>query len=217
MRIAIADDGLIVREGLVRLLEGLGHEVVVQIDRADRLLAEVACHQPDVVVVDIKMPPTYTDEGLRAASGVRRRHARVGALVLSQYVVPGYVSWLLEHAPTRIGYLLKERIMEPETLQDALLRIDAGETVVDPELVQQLIRSRAGSGPLATLSKREREVLALIAAGLSDRGIAEHLVVSVNTVGTHVRHIFTKLGLPDTAADNRRVHAVLIWLQRHTG
>ncbi|MBO3752220.1 response regulator transcription factor [Streptosporangiaceae bacterium NEAU-GS5] len=213
MRIAIADDSLIIREGLTKLLDGLGHEVVVRVDRPDRILAEVAAHRPDVVVVDIKMPPTFTDEGLRAAGAIRQRHADVGALVLSQYVVASYATWLLEMAPGSIGYLLKNRILDPAILQDALSRIHAGETVVDPELVQVLIRSRAEPGPLTPLSRRELDVLALIAEGLSDRGIAERLVISLSTVSSHVQHIFTKLGIPDTATDNRRVHAVLRWLE----
>jgi DNA-binding NarL/FixJ family response regulator len=127
--------------------------------------------------------------------------------------VPSYVTWLLERSPAQVGYLLKDRILDGAMLQDALRRIAAGGTVVDPALVRSLMKSRTASGPLASLSEREREVLSLIAEGLSDRGIAERLVVSLNTVGTHVQHIFTKLGLPDTAADNRRVRATLAWLQ----
>ncbi len=213
MRVALADDSLIVREGLARLLESLGHQVVTAAAGADILLAEVAAHQPDIVVIDIKMPPAFRDEGLRAAARIRQRHAAVGVLVLSQYVVPGYVMWLLDRSPAQVGYLLKDRILDAAVLQDALERIAAGGTVVDPELVASLLRSRSASGPLAALSKREREVLSLIAEGLSDRGIAQRLVVSLNTVGTHVQHVFTKLGLPDSSADNRRVRAAIAWLQ----
>jgi len=217
MRIAVADDSLLVREGLGQLLESLGHQVVFRAARADILLAEVAAHRPEIVIVDIKMPPTFTDEGLRAAARIRRRHPDVGVLVLSQYVVPGYVTWLLERSPAQAGYLLKDRILDGVMLQDALDRIAAGGTVVDPELVRSLMKPRTASGPLASLSEREREVLSLIAEGLSDRGIAERLVVSLNTVGTHVQHISSKLGLPDTAADNRRVRATLAWLQASAG
>ncbi|WP_456873398.1 LuxR C-terminal-related transcriptional regulator [Geodermatophilus sp. SYSU D00710] len=209
----MAEDSLIVREGLTRLLESSGHAVVVSVDRPDRLAAEVARAQPDVVVIDIRMPPTFTDEGLRAAAAIRHRHPGVGVLVLSQYVAPGYVTWLLEQTPDRVGYLLKDRLVDVGALAQALERIVAGETVVDPELVRLLIRSRARSGPLVSLTERERQVLALMAEGLSDRGIADRLVVSLHTVGTHVQHVFRKLAIPDTAADNRRVHAVVTWLQ----
>jgi DNA-binding NarL/FixJ family response regulator len=216
MRVILADDSLLVREGLTRLLEGLGHQVPAQVDRLELLLAEVARHQPDIVLIDIKMPPTYTDEGLRAAAAVRRQHDSVGVLVLSQYVVASYATDLLEQAPTRAGYLLKDRLLDAYTLDDALRRIWAGETVVDPELVRILLHSASRAGPLATLSARERQVLELMAQGLTDRGIAERLVISLNTVGTHVQRIFTKLGLPNTANDNRRVHAALTWLDNPT-
>jgi DNA-binding NarL/FixJ family response regulator len=212
VRVALADDSLLIREGLAQLLSGLGHQVVIRADRPDRLLADVARHAPEVVLIDIRMPPTHTDEGLRAAAAIRARHPAIGTLVLSQYVVPAYATWLLEHAPARVGYLLKDRITDATALQDALQRVNRGETVIDSELVRSLVRSRDGSGPLAALSERERQVLTLMAEGLSDRGIAERLVISLNTVGTHVRHIFTKLDLPDAPTDNRRVHAVLTWL-----
>src|SRR4051812_2724173 len=172
MRVAIAEDSLIVREGLARLLEGAGHELVVAVDRADRVLAEIGRTQPEVAVVDIKMPPTFTDEGLRLAATIRQRHPDVGVLVLSQYVASTYATWLLERAPTGVGYLLKDRLLDVDVLLDALERVAAGETVVDPELVRLLLRERSRSGPLVTLTEREREVLALMAQGLSDRGIA---------------------------------------------
>lgn len=216
MRVILADDSLLIREGLARLLEGLGHHVLAQVDRLELLLSEVARHLPDIVLIDIKMPPTYTDEGLRAAAVVRRQHESVGVLVISQYVVAGYATDLLEQAPTRVGYLLKDRLLDAYTLDDALRRISAGETVIDPELVRVLLHSASRAGPLATLSAREHEVLALMAQGLSDRGIAGRLVISLNTVGTHIQRIFTKLDLPATANDNRRVHAVLTWLHNPT-
>jgi DNA-binding NarL/FixJ family response regulator len=212
MRVILAEDSLLTREGLARLLEGLGHQVLAQIDRPELLLAEVTRYQPDIVLIDIKMPPTYTDEGLRAAAAVRSQHESIGVLVLSQYIVVSYVTDLLEQAPTRAGYLLKDRILEARTLDDALRRISAGETVIDPELVRVLLQSVSRAGPLATLSTREHQVLGLMAQGLSNRGIAERLVISLNTAETHIQRIFTKLGLPETAHDNRRVHAVLTWL-----
>jgi DNA-binding NarL/FixJ family response regulator len=216
MRVILADDSLLIREGLARLLERLGHHVLAQVDRPELLLAEVTRHRPDVVLIDIKMPPTRTDEGLRAAAAIRRQHESVGVLVISQYVVTSYATDLLEQSPSRAGYLLKDRILDAYTLDDALRRISAGETVIDPELVRVLLHSASRAGPLATLSAREHEVLALMAQGLSDRGIAERLVISLNTVGTHVQRIFTKLDLPATANDNRRVHAALTWLHNPT-
>ncbi|MDQ3762455.1 MAG: response regulator transcription factor [Actinomycetota bacterium] len=216
MRVILAEDSLLTREGLARLLEGLGHHVLAQVNRPELLLAEVARHLPDIVLIDIKMPPTYTDEGLRAAAAVRSQHESVGVLVLSQYVVAGYATDLLEQAPTRAGYLLKDRILDAHTLDDALRRISAGETVIDPELVRVLLQSASRAGPLTTLSAREHQVLGLMAQGLSNRGIAEQLVISLNTAETHIQRIFTKLGLPDSAHDNRRVHAVLAWLHNPT-
>jgi DNA-binding NarL/FixJ family response regulator len=216
MQVILADDSLLTREGLARLLERLGHHVLAQVDRPELLLAEVTRHQPDIVLIDIKMPPTYTDEGLRAAAAVRSQHESVGVLVLSQYVVASYATDLLEQAPTRAGYLLKDRILDAHTLDDALRRISADETVIDPELVRVLLQSASRAGPLTTLSAREHEVLDLMAQGLSNRGIAEQLIISINTAETHLQRIFTKLGLPNTANDNRRVHAVLTWLHNST-
>jgi len=217
MQVILADDSLLIREGLARLLERLGHHLLAQVGRPELLLAEVVRHQPDIVLIDIKMPPTYTDEGLRAAATVRQQHESVGVLVLSHYLVASYATDLLEQAPTRTGYLLKDRLLDAHVLDDALRRIFAGETVIEPELVRVLLQSASRAGPLATLSPREQQVLELIAQGLSDRGIAEQLVISLNTVGTHVQRIFTKLDLPQTANDNRRVHAALTWLNNSTG
>jgi DNA-binding NarL/FixJ family response regulator len=186
--------------------------VLARVDHPERLLAEVAQHRPDVVLIDIKMPPTYTDEGLRTAATVRQKYHNVGVLVLSQYVIPSYATSLLSRTPARAGYLLKDRLLHAHALTDALQRIAAGETVIDPELVQTLLQSANRAGPLATLSSRECQILGLMAQGLSDRGIAKQLVISINTVGTHIQRIFMKLGLPDTGNDNRRVHAVLTWL-----
>lgn len=217
MRIVLADDSLLIREGLTRLLEGLGHSVLACVDHPELLLAEVAQHRPDIVLTDIKMPPTYTNEGLRAAATVRQENHSVGVLVLSQYVIPSYATSLLRKAPTRVGYLLKDRLLNVHALSDALLRIAAGETVIDPELVQTLFQSVNRADPLTALSGRERQILGLMAQGLSDRGIAEQLVISINTVGTHIQRIFMKLDLPDTGNDNRRVHAVLTWMHNSIG
>jgi DNA-binding NarL/FixJ family response regulator len=215
MRIAFADDSLLVREGLLRLLEHRGHEVVAQVSGAEVLLAQVAHHLPDVVLVDIKMPPTFTDEGLRAATSIHRHHPGIGVLVLSQYVVVEYATALLANAPTHSGYLLKDRLLDGDALEDAMCRVASGETVIAPELVHALLPSPRRTGPVAVLSGREREILSLLAEGLSDRGIAARLFISPNTVGTHIQRIFTKLGLPDSSDVNRRVHAVLTWLQDH--
>ena len=213
MRLVIADDSLIVREGLTRVLEFAGNQVVCGVGDPDRLLTEVALQRPAVAIIDIKMPPTFTDEGLRVAATIRRRYPDIGVLVLSQYVVAGYATWLLEHSPERAGYLLKDRLLDATVLLEALSRIAAGETVVDPELVQLLMRRHGDAGPLATLTEQERQVLALMAEGLSDRGIAQRLVVSVNTVGTHIKHVYRKLDIAAGPSDNRRVQAALAWLQ----
>ena len=211
MRIVVADDAAIVRAGLSRLLSAQGHEIVAETDRASSLPEIVTATEPDVVITDIRMPPTFTDEGLVAASAIREQHPDVSVLVLSQYVAIPYVSWLLERSPARIGYLIKDRILDATALDDALERLSAGETVLDPELTEQLLRHRSATVRVA-LSVREQEVLRLMAEGRSDRGIATQLFISPNTVGTHVQHIFDKLGIPDGTVDNRRVHAVLRWL-----
>lgn len=213
MRLVLADDSLLVREGLARLLEQLGHHVLEQTGSPERLLAYVAHHHPQAVLVDIKMPPTYTDEGLRIASAIRKQHRDVGVLVLSQYVVASYATTLLDVVPTHSGYLLKDRVLSASVLDDALTRIAAGETLIDPEIVRILMDPLPRSGPVSTLSAREQDILALLAEGLSDRGIASRLYISENTVGTHVQRIFAKLKLPDSSHDNRRVHAVLRWLE----
>jgi DNA-binding NarL/FixJ family response regulator len=159
------------------------------------------------------MPPTYTDEGLRIAALVRRQHRDVGVLVLSQYVIASYATNLLDIVPTHCGYLLKERVLSASILDDGLTRVAAGETVIDPDIVRILMRPLPPTGPVSMLSTGERDILALLAEGLSDRGIASKLCISQNTVGTHIQRIFTKLKLPDSSHDNRRVHAVLTWLE----
>ena len=213
MRVALADDAAVLREGLARVLAEAGIEVAAQVGAADELLAAVEELRPDVAVVDIRMPPTWNDEGLAVAEEIRRRFPQVGVLLLSQYIEAEYALRLLEGGSSRIGYLLKERVLDVADLVDAIERVAAGETVVDPALVSQLLDRARANSPLDQLTQREREVLSLMAEGLTDRGISERLFVTPNTVETHVRHIIGKLGLPATPADNRRVRAVLAYLR----
>jgi DNA-binding NarL/FixJ family response regulator len=213
MRVALADDATVLREGLARVLAEAGIEVAAQVGTADELLTAIDQLGPDVAVVDIRMPPTWSDEGLAVAEEIRRRFPQVGVLLLSQYVEPEYALRLLEGGSERIGYLLKERILDIDDLVGALQRVAAGETVVDPALVSQLLDRSRADNPLDQLTRREREVLSLMAEGLTDRGIAERLFVTPNTVETHIRHIISKLDLPATSADNRRVRAVLAYLR----
>jgi DNA-binding NarL/FixJ family response regulator len=212
VRVIIIDDSVIIREGLRSLLEAEGHQIVDAIGRLDHIIDLVAASRPDVVILDIRMPPTFTDEGVRAAISLRGIMPEVGILVLSQYAIPEYATRLLESGARGTGYLLKERILEPLQLSQALQRLANGGTVVDPDVVGELITSRQDD-PLDRLSGRERDVLRLMAEGLSDKGIAEQLYVSLNTVGTHVRNIFRKLDLPRGAVEHRRVLAVLAALQ----
>ena len=213
MRLVIADDSAVVRDGLLHALEARGHEVVGTAADADTLVSRVEELRPDVALIDIRMPPTHTDEGLRAASLIRSRVASVGVLVLSQYVDSGYALTLLRDSPASCGYLLKDRITQLATLLDAIERVARGETVVDPELVELLLHRPSSTDRLADLSERERTVLALVAEGLSDRAIAERLWLTPKTVETHVRHILAKLALPPDADHNRRVLAVLAFLR----
>jgi DNA-binding NarL/FixJ family response regulator len=213
VRVVIADDSVLLREGAARVLEDEGFEVVKKVASADELLRCVETESPDVAVVDIRMPPTHTDEGLVAAGTIRRRWPPVGVLVLSQYVESEYALRLLDGSEERCGYLLKDRVLDAGQLGDAVRRVAEGGVVVDPELVARLVgRSRPRSA-LDELTPREHEVLALMAEGLTDRGIGERLFVTPKTVETHIRHIFNKLGLPETAAANKRVHAVLAYLR----
>jgi DNA-binding NarL/FixJ family response regulator len=212
-RVVLADDSLIVRAGLVRLLESGGCRVVAEVGDAEALRKAVALEAPDVAVVDIRMPPTHTDEGIRAATTIRRDHPGTAVLVLSQYVEAAYAMELLAGDRTGVGYLLKDRILDRSALLAALWRVCAGEVVVDPGLVDSLLTAAPKPAGLASLSEREHEVLALMAEGLTDRGIADRLSVSPKTVATHVLHIFQRLGIPDTPSDNKRVRAVLAYLQ----
>jgi len=208
----LADDAVLLREGLARVLADAGIEVAAQAGTAGDLLERVEKLRPHVAVVDIRMPPTHTDEGLVAAEEIRRRFPQVGVLLLSQYVEAEYALRLLNGAGERIGYLLKDRVLDVGDFVGALERVAAGETVVDPALVSQLVGRARESNPLDRLTVREREVLSLMAEGLTDRGISDRLFVTPNTVETHVRHIMGKLGLSVSAADNRRVRAVLVYL-----
>jgi DNA-binding NarL/FixJ family response regulator len=213
MRVVVADDTMLTREGIVRLLRDVGVEVVAEAEDAQGLLYQVRLARPDVAVVDIRMPPTHTDEGLVAAQAIRAEHPQVGVLVLSQYVEPSYALRLLQDQPERVGYLLKERVFDIATVVDALRRIADGETVIDPTIVSRLVRRRRRQDPLAVLSEREREVLGLIAEGLSNRAIAARLYVTERTVEAHVTQIFQKLGLPESPDQHRRVLAVLAFLR----
>ncbi|MEO3743402.1 response regulator transcription factor [Plantactinospora sp. B5E13] len=212
MRVVIAEDSVLLREGLVRLLQSAGETVVGASGDAEGLLATVADHRPDLAVVDVRMPPTFVDEGLRAALTVRARFPETAVVVLSQYVEERYAAELLS-GPTRgVGYLLKDRVADVAEFLAALRQVAAGGTVLDPEVVSQiLIRSRAN--PLQRLTQRESEVLALMAQGRSNAGIAAALVVSESTVAKHVNSIFAKLGLAAADADHRRVLAVLHFLR----
>ena len=213
MRVILADDAVVIRQGLARLLTDAGLQVVGQVGTAEELLAGVAADRPDVVVVDIRMPPTFTDEGLRAAREIRAAHPEVGVLVLSQHVDSVYAMGLLEHGEGRVGYLLKDRVVDVGEFVAALRRVAAGGSVVDPALVAELVGARRADDPLSRLTAREREVLGLMAEGRTDRGIAQELFVTPKTVEAHVRSILRKLDLPAAATDNRRVHAVLAFLR----
>jgi DNA-binding NarL/FixJ family response regulator len=213
MRVVIADDSLLIREGVATLLAEAGFEVVGHAADADELLAEVAAKEPDVAVVDIRMPPTHTDEGLRAALELRARRPQLGVLVLSQYARPSYAIDLLADDARGVGYLLKDRVSDVDALSDALRRIAEGGSVLDPTVVSALVsRSRAEHDPLDDLTEREQEVLALMAEGRSNRAIAERLYVTERTVEKHVKSILMKLGIPPRDDDNRRVLAVLAYL-----
>jgi DNA-binding NarL/FixJ family response regulator len=209
----VAEDVMLTREGIVRLLDEAGVEIVGEAEDADGLLRQVGLNSPDVAIIDIRMPPTHKDEGLVAAQTIRARHPDVGVLVLSQYVEPSYAMRLIEDQPERVGYLLKERVFDIATVVDALRRIVDGETVIDPTIVSRLIGRRRRHDPLSVLTDREREVLALIAEGLSNRAVAARLSVTERTVEAHVTQIFLKLGLPESPEQHRRVLAVLTFLR----
>lgn len=213
MRIVIAEDSVLLQEGLVRLLTASGHEVIAAVGDADALRAAVAADPPDVAIVDVRMPPTFTDDGLRAAVDIRSSHPSVGLLVLSQYVEEEYSRELLVGSATGVGYLLKDRIADISEFLDALERVAAGGVAFDPEVVGQILARTVRTDPLQRLTPREREVMALIAEGRTNASIAAELVVSDGAVEKHVGNIFTKLDLPPSDSDHRRVLAVLRWLE----
>jgi DNA-binding NarL/FixJ family response regulator len=213
MRVVVAEDAAVFREGLVRLLEDRGHQVCAAVADGEALLAAVAGHRPDVAVVDIRMPPTHTDEGLRAALRLRADHPGTGVLVFSQYIETRYAARLLQGNAAGVGYLLKDRVAEVGEFTEALARVAAGGTALDPEVVSQLLGAGRHARGLAGLTAREREVLALMAEGRSNAGIADLLVISAGVVEKHVASIFAKLGLPPAEGDNRRVLAVLRYLE----
>jgi DNA-binding NarL/FixJ family response regulator len=213
MRVVIAEDAAMMREGLIGLLQDRGHQVCAAVADADALLTAVGHHRPDVAVVDIRMPPTHTDEGLRAALDLRRDHPATGVLVFSQYIETAYTARLLEGDAGGVGYLLKDRVADVAEFTDALARVAAGGTALDPEVVSQLLRASRHRDDLATLTPREREVLALMAQGRSNAGIAADLRISGGSVEKHVASIFGKLGLPPYQGHNRRILAVLRYIK----
>jgi DNA-binding NarL/FixJ family response regulator len=213
VRVIVADDVLLTREGIVRILEGAGVSVVGTARDVTELLDSVREMRPDAAVVDIRMPPTHTDEGLAAATRIRHAHPMVAVLLLSQYLEASYALRLLEDQPARVGYLLKERIFDGAVLVDALRRVVEGETVIDPTIVAHLMGRKRRNDPLASLTPREREVLGLVAEGLSNAAIAERLVVTERTVEAHIKSLLGKLGLEERSDTHRRVLAVLAFLR----
>lgn len=213
MRVVLADDEALLREGLARLLAEAGIEVVGKAATATEALRRVALTRPDVAIIDIRMPPGHTDDGLLAAQEIRRTHPEVGVLVLSHHLESRYAMRLLDEAPERAGYLLKERVSDIAVLVDALQRIGEGECVVDPTIVSRLMSARRAQGPLEELTGREREVLALMAEGRSNQAICDALFLSPKTIEGHVRQIFMKLGLRESPEQHRRVQAVLAFLR----
>ncbi|MGB3411651.1 MAG: response regulator transcription factor [Microthrixaceae bacterium] len=213
MRIVIAEDSVLLQEGLVRFLTESGHEIVDAVGDAVALVDSIERHQPELAIVDVRMPPTLTDDGLRAALEIRTRWPGVAILVLSQYVEEQYASELIAGGTGAIGYLLKDRIAEVSDFQDAVARVGGGGTVLDPEVVAQIVARSRRQDPLANLTARESEVLGLMAEGRSNSAIAQELVISEGGVEKHVSNIFTKLDLPIAANDHRRVLAVLRWLE----
>jgi DNA-binding NarL/FixJ family response regulator/class 3 adenylate cyclase len=213
MRVMLADDSILLREGVARLLAETGFSVLAQAGDAEELLAAIDADPPDVAIVDIRMPPTHTDEGLRAAHRIRAEHPGVGVLVLSQYVETDYAVELVAEGAGGLGYLLKDRVANVQEFTDAVRRIGAGGSVIDPEVVTRLVGRARKASPLDALSQRERDVLGLMAEGRSNQAISEAMFLSPKTVEGHVRNIFTKLGLADTPDDHRRVLAVLTFLR----
>jgi DNA-binding NarL/FixJ family response regulator len=212
VRVIVADDSMLVREGVARLLEEAGLEVVGQAADGEALMRKVRSHKPDVAIIDIRMPPTHTDEGLRAALAIREELPSTGVLVLSEYIEEEYAVELLGDDAAGVGYLLKERVLDPKRFADAVQRVAEGGSALDPEVVSQMLGRRRIKDPLTELTSSERNVLALMAEGRSNQAIAHTLVISERAVEKHVTSIFAKLNLPLAAEDHRRVLAVLAFL-----
>jgi DNA-binding NarL/FixJ family response regulator len=214
IRVVLAEDSLLLREGIARILGEAGFEVIAQVGTADELLDVVRSERPDVAVVDIRMPPTHTDEGLRAAEAIRAEHGpAVGVLVLSQYVETTFALRLVTEGAGGVGYLLKDRVADLDEIAEAVRRVARGGSVIDPEIVAQLVNRRRERGPLDELTEREREVLALMAEGRSNQAICERLFITPKTVEAHIANIFSKLELFPAPDDHRRVLAVLTYLR----
>jgi len=212
MRVVIADDNLLIRDGLASLLRDAGVDVVAQTDSADDLLLKIASYEPDVAIIDVRMPPTHTDEGLRAAEEIRRRYPDVGIMILSQYVEVGIAARLLSESAAGIGYLLKDRVTNLEDFTAALRRVADGGSALDPQVVSRLLTmGRSVDDPLNLLTPREREVIELVAEGRSNKGIGDRLVITERAVQKHVTSIFMKLDLPQSDDDHRRILAVLAY------
>jgi DNA-binding NarL/FixJ family response regulator len=212
VRVVIAEDSVLLREGVARILEDAGFEIVGRCGTASDLMLKVRSYDPDLAIVDIRMPPTHTDEGLRAAQEIREKHSRTAVLVLSQYVESGYALELLAKSAEGVGYLLKDRVSDVDEFTAAVRRVAGGGTALDPEVVSRLVGRRRGTGPLDELTPRERDVLELIAEGRSNQAIASKLAITERAVEKHVTSIFGKLDLPASAEDHRRVLAVLAYL-----
>jgi DNA-binding NarL/FixJ family response regulator len=213
VRVVIADDSPLVREGIASFLRGEGIDVVAEAAGPDELLEAVDAHEPDVAIVDIRMPPTQTDEGIQAAHEIRRRHPDIGVVLLSQHVEVGLATQLLAEAPARLGYLLKDRVTDASDFVGSLRRVADGGTALDPQVMSGLLTDAGDDGPVASLSPREREVLELLAEGRSNRAIGERLTITQAAVQKHVSTIFNKLGLPSGADDDRRILAVLAYVR----
>jgi DNA-binding NarL/FixJ family response regulator len=215
MRVVIADDSLLVREGIVSLLRRAGFDVAAEASTGDEAVALVDEHEPELAIIDIRMPPTHTDEGLRAAHEIRARHPQIGIVILSSHVEVGIAMRLLAETPEGLGYLLKDRVTAIEDFTSTLRRVAAGGSALDPKVIDRLLASQRDEGPLSALSAREREVLSLIAEGLSNRAVADRLVITEGAVQKHVRAVFAKLGLAPGDEAHRRVLAVLTYLSPH--
>jgi DNA-binding NarL/FixJ family response regulator len=213
MRVVIADDNLLVREGIAAVLRRAAFEVVAEVDCAEELLRAVDAHTPDIAIVDIRMPPAYSDEGLRAAQEIRARHPATAVVILSQHVDIGTATRVLAANPERLGYVLKDRVTDVDDFAGTLRRVAAGGTALDPVVISRLLDDRREKDPLATLTPREREVLELVAEGRSNKGIAERLAITLRSAEKLVSNTFAKLGVATTGDDHRRVLAVLLYLQ----